>query len=393
MSETTLHKTFKEKLRPTPTQERALAAVLWRCRELYNTALEQRITAYQRRRVSVSRYQQEAELKEIRAAFPDYEAIHSHILQDVLARLDKTYQAFFRRVQRGEKAGFPRFKGRSRFHSFTFKEYGNGARLDNGVLALSKIGGISVHWSRPIEGTPKTVTISREADGWYVAISCADVPPQPLPPSGQETGIDLGLESFATLANGQHVCTPSYYRKAEASLRRCQRRVARRKKGSRRRRKAVALLAKAHQHIARQRRDFHHKEARKLVQAYDVIHYEDLRVANMVQNHHLAKSISDAGWSAFLAILAFKAASAGKRVQAVNPAFTSQACSGCGALVQKGLSVRWHACPDCGASLHRDHNAAMNILRLGQQQSRPGYGLRTPTWPGGACVVREPVGL
>jgi putative transposase len=176
-----------------------------------------------------------------------------------------------------------------------------------------------------------------------VAISCADVPLQPLPSTRQETGIDLGLESFATLANGQPIVNPRYYRKAEASLRRCQRRVARRKQGSHRRRKAVALLAKAQQHIAQQRRDFHHQEARKLVQVYDVIYHEDLRVANMVKNHSLAKSSSDAGWSAFLAILAFKAGGAGKRVQAVNPAFTSQTCSGCGVMVQKGLSVRWHS--------------------------------------------------
>jgi putative transposase len=372
MNETTCRKTFKEKLRPTPTQERALDAVLWRCRDLYNAALEQRITAYQRRRVSLSRYEQEAELKAIRAEFPEYAAIHSHVLQDVLARLDKTYQALFRRVQRGEKAGFPRFKGRNRFHSFTFKEYGNGATLDNGVLVLSKIGRISVHWSRPLEGTPKTVTLSKEADGWYVAISCADVPVHPLPPTGQETAIDLGLESFATLAEGTMIHNPRCYRRAEAYLRRCQRRVARRMKGSHRRNKAVQLLAKAHQHIANQRRDFHHKEARKLVQQYDVIYHEDLRVRNMLQNHSLAKSISDAGWSAFLTILTFKAASAGKRVRAVNPAFTSQACSGCGVIVSKGLSVRWHSCPNCGTSLHRDHNAALNILRLGQEDRRLG---------------------
>jgi putative transposase len=201
-----------------------------------------------------------------------------------------------------------------------------------------------------------------------VAIACADVPVQPLPSTGEVTGIDLGLESFATLANGQPVLSPAYYRKAEAYLRRCQRRVARRMKGSHRRRKAALLLAKAHQHIANQRRDFHHKEARKLLQTYDVIYHEDLRVANMVKNRHRAKRISDAGWSAFLAILAFKAANAGKRAQAVNPAFTSQRCSGpdCGVMVQQGLSARWHSCPECGTSLHRDHNAALNILRLGQ---------------------------
>jgi putative transposase len=314
----------------------------------------------------------------------------------VLARLDKTYQAFFRRVKAGEKPGFPRFKGRNRWHSFTFKEYGNGARLDNGALVLAMIGRINVHWSRPIEGTPKTVAVSKEADGWYVSFSCAEVPVHPLPPTGQETGIDLGLESFATLANGQPILNPRHYRKAEASLRRCQRRVARRKKGSHRRRKAVKLLARAQQHVRRQRQDFHHKEALKLVRSYDTVYHEDLQVRNLVKNHHLAKRISDAGWGAFLAILTFKAASAGKRVVAVNPAFTSQACSGCGVLVQKGLSVRWHACPDCGTSLHRDHNAARNILRLGQlgqKQSGPGYGPRTPTWPVGASVVREPMGL
>ena len=201
-----------------------------------------------------------------------------------------------------------------------------------------------------------------------MASSCADVPVQPLPLTGQETGIDRGIEALATRGDGARILTPSYYRKAEAYLRRCQRRVARRKKGSHRRRKAVALLAKAHQHIRHQRRDFHHREARKLVQAYDVIAHEDLQVANLVRNHHLAKSISDAGWSALLAILAFKAASAGKRVPAVDPAYTSQTCSACGVVVQKGLSVRWHSCPDCGTSLHRDHNVARNRERLGQSR-------------------------
>lgn len=365
-----LHKTYKEKLRPTLTQERELEAVLWRCRTLYNTALEQRITAWGRCHVSVSRFEQEAELKAIRAEFPEYAAIHSHVLQDVLARLDKTYQAFFRRLSRdkgGKKAGFPRFKGRTRYHSFTYKEYGNGARLDNGYVVLAKLGRIGVHWSRPIEGTPKTVTLSKEADGWYVAISCADAPVQPLAPTGQETGIDLGLESFATLANGERILPLTYYRKAERYLAKCQRRVARRKKGSHRRRKAVCWLAKAHQTVRRQRQDFHHKTAFRLLQQYDTIYHEDLQVRNMVKNHHLAKSIADAGWGAFLAILSFKAANAGRSVVAVDPAFTSQVCSGCGVIVQKGLSVRWHSCPDCGTSLHRDHNAARNIQGRGQR--------------------------
>jgi putative transposase len=361
-----LRKTYKYKLKPTPDQERQLEAVVWRCRRLYNTALEQRITLWKHRGVSVSRYAQEAELKNLRAAMPESAAIHSHILQDVLARLDKTYQAFFRRVHAGQTPGFPRFLGRGRFNSCTYKEYSNGAWVDNGFLVLSKIGRVAVRWSRPLEGTPKTVTISREADGWYVCISCAEVPMEPLPLTGQETGIDLGLESFATLADGTMIHNPRCYRKAERRLKTAQRTVARRKKGSNRRKKAVQLLSKAHQKVRRQRQDFQHKAALALVREYDVLYHEALQVAHMLKNHSLAKSIADAGWSGFLGILTFKAAGAGKRVVAVNPAYTSQTCSGCGVLVAKGLSVRWHSCPECGTSLHRDHNAARNRERLGQ---------------------------
>jgi putative transposase len=385
MEQQTVRKTFKYKLVATPIQERELARVLGLCRWLYNTALEQRIIAYRRTGVSLSRYQQEAELKDIRAAFPEYAAIHSHVLQGVLARLDKTYQAFFRRMNAGEKAGFPRYQARTRCHSFTYKEYGNGATLDNGYLVLAKIGHIAMRRSRPLGGAPKTVTISREADGWYVCVSCADVPVQPLPATGQKTGIDLGIEAFATLSDGTRIFSPSWYRKAERALKTAQRRVSRRKKDGNRRRKAVTLLSRAHQRVRRQRQDFHHKTALALVRQHDTIYHEDLQVRNMVQNHSLAKSISDAGWAAFLSILSFKAACAGRSVIAVTPAFTSQICSGCGIVVAKGLSVRWHTCPECGTSLHRDHNAARNIERLGQS-------LR-----GGAAVVasenRESVGL
>ena len=153
MSEQAVRKTYQYKLKPTPQQEWELGLVLGLCHSLYNTALEQRISAWQRARVSVSRFQQEAELKDIRAAMPEYAAIHSHVLQDVLARLDKTYQAFIRRLKAGEKAGFPRYQGHDRYHSFTYKEFGNGATLDNGFLVLSKIGRITVRWSRPVEGT------------------------------------------------------------------------------------------------------------------------------------------------------------------------------------------------------------------------------------------------
>jgi putative transposase len=300
---------------------------------------------------------------------PEYGEVNSQVLQDVVLRVDRAFEAFFRRIREGQAPGYPRFHGRDRYNSFTYPQVGDhgGARLDNGFLVLSKIGRIAIRWSRPLEGTPKTATISREADGWYVGFSCADVPVQPLASTGHETGIDLGIEAFATLSDGTRIFSPGWYRNAEWALKTAQRRVSRRKTGSHRRRKAVALLAKAHQRVRRQRKDFHHKTALALVREYDAIYHEDLQVRNMVKNHHLAKSMQDAGWSAFLSILSFKAACAGRRVIAVNPAFTSQTCSGCGVLVYKGLSVRWHACPDCGTSLHRDHNAAKNIERRGQR--------------------------
>ena len=206
-----------------------------------------------------------------------------------------------------------------------------------------------------------------------------------MPHTSQETGIDLGLEAFATLADGARIENPRHYRRAEKALQKAQRRVSRRKRGSKRRRKAAQLLARKHQKVRRQRQDFHHKTALLLLRHYDTIYHEDLRTANMVKNHHLAKSITDAGWSAFLAILSNKAACAGRSVVAVPPAYTSQVCSGCGVLVAKGLSVRWHECPECGTSLHRDHNAAKNIQWLGQS-------LRGVLAVAGAAN-REPVAL
>ena len=291
------------------------------CRWLYNTALEQRITASASCASPLSRYQQEAELKDIRAAFPEYAAIHSPCLARCAGAARQDVSGVLSPGEVGEKAGFPRYQGAHRYHSFTFKEFGNGATLDNGFLVLSKIGRIAVRWSRPLEGTPKTVTISQEVDGWYVCFSCADVSVQPLPTTGQETGIDLGLEAFATLSDGTRIFSPGWYRKAERALKTAQRRVSRRKKGSARRRKAVTLLAKAHQKVRRQRQDFHHKTALALVREHDTIYHEDLQTANMLRNHHLAKSIQDAGWAAFLSILSYKAACAGRGVVAVPPAF------------------------------------------------------------------------
>ncbi len=366
MAEITCSKAYKYKLTPTPAQEQIMETTLWRCRTLYNTALEERKTAWERRHVSLTCYQQQAELPDLKAAFPEYADIHSLVLQDVLVRLDRAFQAFFRRIKNGEKPGYPRFQGANRYHSFTYKQFGNGARLDNGFLVLSKVGRMAVRWSRPIQGTPKTVTISREADGWYVSFSCEGVPIQPLPLTGQETGIDVGLKVFLVTAHGLVVENPRHFRKSERRLKRADKAVARCQKGSHGRRKAVARRANAYQKVKRHRQDFHHKVALQLVRENDVIYLEDLQIANMVRNHHLAKSISDAAWAQFRSILAYKAACAGKRVEAIPAQYTSQDCSGCGERVPKSLSVRTHVCPSCGLVIDRDENAAINILRAGQ---------------------------
>ena len=366
MDQQSVRKTYKYKLYPTPEQERALETVLYRCRTLYNVALEERKTAWERCGVSVSYYQQKAELPDLKAGCPEYAEVNAQVLQDVVLRVERAFQAFFRRVQAGEKPGYPRFQGRNRYHSFTYPQYGGGAVVDGGMLSLSKIGRVPIRLHRPLEGPPKTVTISREADGWYACISCADVPANPLPSTGQDTGIDVGVKVFLVTAQGVVFENPRHLRKAERSIAKCQRHVARRKKGSHRRRKAVARLAKAHQDVRRQRADFHHKTALALLRANDTIYLEDLQVANLVRNPTLAKSISDAGWAQFRTILEGKAAYAGRRVIAVHPAYTSQECSGCGALVRKSLSVRTHVCTSCGLVLDRDENAARNLQWAGQ---------------------------
>jgi putative transposase len=199
-----------------------------------------------------------------------------------------------------------------------------------------------------------------------VSFSCAEVPIQPVPSTGRETGIDVGLKVFLITAEGAAVENPRHYRKAEQRLAKAQKRLSRRKKGSTRREKARHLVAKHHQKVRRQRRDFHHKTALALVRQYDVLYVEDLRVANLVRNRHLSKSISDAGWGQFRTILEAKAAYAGRQVVAVPPHYTSQDCSRCGTRVEKSLSVRTHVCPSCGLVLDRDENAAKNILRAGQ---------------------------
>ena len=294
----------------------------------------------------------------IKAAMPEYAEVHSQVLQDVVLRVDRAYQAFFRRAKAGETAGYPRFQGRNRYHSFTYPQYDNGARLDNGALVLSKIGRIAVRWSRPLEGTPKTVTISHEADGWYAIISCADVPTQPLPSTGRETGIDMGLKVFLITADGEVVGNPRLHRRGEKKLKKAQRRVSRRKKGSKRRGKAVGWLGKQHQTVKRQRADFHHKTALMLLRQYDTIYLEELRVANMVRNHHLAKSIRTRAGRNSGPSSTPRQRAPGVGLSLCHPPIPRRTVAAVGSACPRVLSVRTHVCTNCGLVLDRDENAA-----------------------------------
>lgn len=360
-------RTYKYRLCPTKYQVQLLADTLESCRALYNCALEQRKLAYRQFGVSLNYYSQADELKEIKEYFPEYKQVHSQVLQDVLKRVDKAFQNFFHRLKSGKKPGYPRYKGYGWYDSFTYPQSGfslSDNSKGNQRLKLSKIGNIKVKLHRKIQGTVKTCTIKRELNNWYVCFSC-EGEPEILPKTGKSIGIDVGLEKFATLSDGMIIENPRYLRQSEAKLKREQRKLSRTKKGSNSRKKQKTKLAKMHLKIKNQRNDFLHKESYKLIDNYDVIVFEDLQVKNMIKNHHLAKSISDASWSKFIEYTSYKAESAGKEVILVNPRNTSQICSGCGVIVKKSLSVRVHKCPYCGLVLDRDINAAINILRAG----------------------------
>lgn len=357
-------KTFTYKLRPTQAQIALLEETVETCRRLYNHALAERKTAYHERGESIGFLQQSASLPVLKQSWHWLKRVNAQVLQDVIRRLDRAYRAFFRRCKTGEKPGFPRFRGKGWYDSFTYPQWEGGAKLERGRLVLSKIGTIRLHRDRQLVGTPKTCTIRRKADGWYAHIAC-ETPPAPLPPTGQSVGIDLGLESFATLSDGTQIVNPRLYRSAERRLKRAQRRMCRRKKGSNRRRKARELFAKAHLKVKRARTDFAHKTARALVNAYDHLVVERLNIRGLIRNHPVAKSIADAAWGTFLQVLRVKAESAGRTVTEVNPAGTSQICAQCEETVPKRLAVRWHSCPYCGCEMHRDQNAALNILKKG----------------------------
>jgi putative transposase len=393
-----------------------LYGVLKLCRHLYNAALQERRDAYEikvkrhpgyydeetrkelTRAYAVGYYEQKRALVEIKEGCPEYQEIASHVLQDVILRVKKAYDGFFRRVKNGETPGYPRFQGSNRYTSFTYPD-GAGWKLDTKTrppgkkgmvrvnLKLTNIGTVKLHLHRDLVGTIKTLTIKREGEHFSAVFTCEIGQPEPLPTSYEDVGIDLGVTHFAALSNGECIDHPRYFRTAEKKLAAAQQALARKKKGSHRRKKAVQQVARQHRKIRHQRQDFQHKASRTLVNRYQVIVFEELKTANLTRRPKvkqdeetgaylpngasakagLNKSILDAGWSTFTEMVSVKAAWAGRTVVFVNPSRTSQICPNCGTLRKKELSERWHSC-ECGCELDRDTASAKVILDLGRKQ-------------------------
>ena len=377
-------RTFEYRLYPNKEQSRLLMACLSESRHLYNEMLAVPKAQYDQTGKFLLKY-------DLTTRFRGRGGKHvpASTVQMLADRLDKAFKRFFAMKELGEKGGFPRFKKPNRWHSIQLRQHKTDFSLapDGKHMSVPKKLGssIMIKLHRPIEGTPQTCHLVLRADGhWYALIVCKTEPQNehlPSTCSHPDIGIDVGLKSFLTDSEGRTVENPRYYRKSQKRLRRKQRTIARRKKGSKRRGKASKSTAQTHLKIARQRRDSHYKVAKPYAENYQHIAIEKLNIDTMVQNHHLSKSIMDASWGAFLAILEEKAARAGHQVIRVNPHYTTQACSHCGELVQKSLSVRTHICTSCGYVADRDVNAAQNIL------------FKARAWPSGTDLDAEPVEL
>jgi len=352
------------------------------CRNLYNCALEQRIDAYKRQRVSISGYKQNVQLPPLKATFLEYKQVNSQVLQEALERLNKAYQAFFRRINKGEKAGFPRFKSKNRYNSFTLKR--SGWRLDGKYLTILNIGRFKLRLSRLIQGNIKTITIRRTpTNKWYVSFSCSDCPNNLLPQSNKVVGLDVGIKSFLVDSEGNPpIGNPKYLKNSLKILRIKQRKLARAKINSKRRKYIKLQIATVYEKIANQRRDFHHKLANEYIKNYGLIVFEKLMITNMQKNRTLAREISDCAWGQFFEFLGYKAEYAGRLIFRDNPRNTSKMCHVCGVINKDlKLSDRTWICKNCGTLHDRDFNAAVNhknegikyLERLGQSHQESTY--------------------
>lgn len=352
--------------------------MLEECRWLYNKILETRKNAWENNGVSLGLYDTQNMIPGWKAERSSLKSVHSLVLQNVNVRVDLAFKAFFRRVKAGENPGYPRFKGYGRYDSMCYPQYGNGVRLDGNNLVLSKLGNVKIKLHRDLCGTPKIVTVRRSSTGkWFATISC-ECESHYLPKSEKFAGVDVGLQSFATLSNGEKIVNPRFFKKEQDALAKAQRKLSKLAKGTPERAKVRKVVSRIHERITNKRTDFAHQQSRRLVNTYGVIVFEKLAVVDMMSNHRqvfgnkLNKSIADVAWSQLAQFTAYKAEDAGRLFLQVDPRNTSKKCSRCGSIVPKDLSVRVHDCPHCGLVLDRDHNAAINILALGLQSVNAG---------------------
>jgi putative transposase len=387
-------RSYKYLLRPNTEQEQQLDFLVWQSRLAYNAALEQRITTYRETGKGIGYGEQWVHFRDMRRESPEtLGRVNASSLQHLLRRLDKSFSAFFRRIKTGEKPGFPRFKSRNRFDSIEYT-YGDGCKLrqnEHGRWSfyVQNVGDLRIcsHRAIPTNAKIKHAVVKRAGERWYICLMLELPNPEKCRIATEnQVGVDVGLKSLAALSTGELVENPRWLRESLAKLRRLQRHASRQVKGSRRQQQTYQQIARLHAQVANQRADYLHKVSTQLVAENDLIAIENLSLAFMNRNKHLSLSSHDAGFGLFRQMLEYKAESAGIQVVAVNPSNTTQSCSGCGSIVPKGLSVRVHACPDCGLVIDRDVNAARNILTTALINS-PGRGDQVITWAVAPCVA------
>jgi putative transposase len=353
-------RSYQFRLLPNSAQTAELYRVLIDNCETYNAALQERREAWKMERKSITRYDQHAELTELRKDV-NFRWISADIQRDAINRVDRAFSAFFRRCRAAEKPGFPRFKSCRQYDSFTFGS--NRPVVKDRSIRIPNLGDIRMRGGRPISGIAKTATVKREGKHWTVTVVC-DIGPAPERHAVSSlVGVDVGLTNLATLSDGTIIENPRWTRKYESRIAAESRKLALKQRRSKNRIRAREVLRRAHQRAADARKNYLHHVSKWLVTNYDLIAYEDLKISNMVRSN-LAKSIKDAAWGQLIWQITYKAESAGKWAVPVNPRGTSQICSGCGVKVPKTLAERTHSCA-CGLVLDRDHNAGLNILALG----------------------------